>query len=82
MSCQFHQDYSSEVEAAVNLLVNMHLQAFFTYLFLGFYLDWDDVAIEGVSSSFWEMAEEKCKGAKHLLKMQNQPNGCTLFQDL
>uniref|UniRef100_A0A8C0LR39 Ferritin n=1 Tax=Canis lupus dingo TaxID=286419 RepID=A0A8C0LR39_CANLU len=47
MSSQIRQNYSTEVEAAVNRLVNMHLRASYTYLSLGFYFDRDDVALEG-----------------------------------
>ncbi|KAM7226984.1 hypothetical protein CapIbe_022059, partial [Capra ibex] len=36
MSSQIHQNYSTEVEAAVNRLVNMKLRASYTYLSLGF----------------------------------------------
>lgn len=34
MSSQIRQNYSTEVEAAVNRLVNMHLRASYTYLSL------------------------------------------------
>ncbi|KAL1791462.1 ferritin light chain 1, partial [Sigmodon hispidus] len=46
MTSQVLQNYSSEVEAAVNRLVNLHLRASYTYLSLGFYFDRDDVAFE------------------------------------
>ena len=35
MSSQIRQNYSTEVEAAVNRLVNMQLRASYTYLSLG-----------------------------------------------
>ncbi|KAF6288071.1 ferritin light chain [Rhinolophus ferrumequinum] len=54
---QVRQNYSTEVEAAVNRLVNLHLRASYTYLSLGFYFDRDDVALEGVSHFFRELAE-------------------------
>uniref|UniRef100_A0A671ECY0 Ferritin n=1 Tax=Rhinolophus ferrumequinum TaxID=59479 RepID=A0A671ECY0_RHIFE len=79
---QVRQNYSTEVEAAVNRLVNLHLRASYTYLSLGFYFDRDDVALEGVSHFFRELAEEKREGAERLLKMQNQRGGRALFQDL
>uniref|UniRef100_A0A8C6AMZ3 Ferritin n=2 Tax=Monodon monoceros TaxID=40151 RepID=A0A8C6AMZ3_MONMO len=82
MSSQIRQNYSTEVEAAVNRLVNMHLRASYTYLSLGFYFDRDDVALEGVRHFFRELAEEKHEGAKRLLKMQNQRGGRALFQDV
>ncbi|CAD7678199.1 unnamed protein product [Nyctereutes procyonoides] len=47
-SSQICQNYSTEVEAAVSHLVNMHLQASSTCLSLGFYFDCKDVALEGM----------------------------------
>ncbi|XP_059761157.1 ferritin light chain isoform X2 [Balaenoptera ricei] len=82
MSSQIRQNYSTEVEAAVNRLVNMHLRASYTYLSLGFYFDRDDVALEGVGHFFRELAEEKHESAERLLKMQNQRGGRALFQDV
>ncbi|XP_058383963.1 core-binding factor subunit beta isoform X2 [Diceros bicornis minor] len=82
MSSQMGQNYSTEVVAAVNHLVNMYLRASYTYLSLGFYFDRDDVALEGVCHFFLELAEEKREGAKRLLKMQNQRGSRALFQDL
>ena len=82
MSSQIHQNYSTEVEAAINCLVNTHLWVSYTYLSLGFYFDPDDVALEGVGHFFLELAEEKCEGSECLLKMQNQRGGRALFQDV
>uniref|UniRef100_A0A8C2VGW1 Ferritin/DPS domain-containing protein n=1 Tax=Chinchilla lanigera TaxID=34839 RepID=A0A8C2VGW1_CHILA len=45
MSSQVRQNYSTEVEAAVNRLVNLHLRASYTYLSLGHYFARDDVAL-------------------------------------
>lgn len=62
MSSQTCQNYSTEVEATINHLVNMHLSASYTYLFLGFYFDHDNVALEGMGHFFHELAEEKHSG--------------------
>ena len=70
------------MEAVSNCPVNMHLWDSHTYLSLGFYFHGDDVALEGVDHCFHKLAEEKREGAQHLLKMQNQCDGCALFQDL
>nr|KAF6268616.1 hypothetical protein mMyoMyo1_005355 [Myotis myotis] len=70
MSSQIRQNYSTEVEAAVNRLANLHLRASYTYLSLGYYFDRDDVALEGVGHFFRELAEKKREGAEHLLKLQ------------
>uniref|UniRef100_A0A8C5VRX1 Ferritin n=1 Tax=Microcebus murinus TaxID=30608 RepID=A0A8C5VRX1_MICMU len=76
MSSQMHQNYSTEVEAAVNHLVNLHLRASYTYLSLGYYFDRNDVALEGMGHFFRELADEKREG------MQNQRGGRALFQDV
>ncbi|XP_022440752.1 ferritin light chain-like [Delphinapterus leucas] len=82
MSSQVRQNYSTEVEAAVNRLVNMHLRASYTYLSLGFSFHREDLTLEGVGHFFCELAEEKLEGGERLLKMQNQHGGCALFQDM
>lgn len=82
MASQIRQNYSTEVEAAVNRLVNLHLRASYTYLSLGYYFDRDDVALEGVGHFFRELAEEKREGAERLLKFQNDRGGRALFQDV
>ncbi|TEA25837.1 hypothetical protein DBR06_SOUSAS1210129, partial [Sousa chinensis] len=82
MSSQICQNYSTEVEVAINYLVNMHLQASYTYLSLDFYFDCDYMALKGMGHFFHELAEEKREGAKSLLKMQKQHGGRALFQDV
>ncbi|XP_059948022.1 ferritin light chain-like [Mesoplodon densirostris] len=81
MSSQGCQNYSTQVEAAINRLVNIHLRASYTSLSLGFDFDHDNVALEGVGHIFLEMAEEKHRGTQRLLKMQTQSHGSALFQD-
>ncbi|XP_038205905.1 ferritin light chain 1-like [Arvicola amphibius] len=78
MTSQIRQNYYTELEAAVNRLVNLHLWASYTYLLLGYYFDRDDVALEGVGHFF----REKCKGAERLPKLQNDCGGRALFQDV
>ncbi|KAF6077522.1 hypothetical protein HJG60_005311 [Phyllostomus discolor] len=82
MSSQIRQNYSTEVEAAVNRLANLYLRASYTYLSLGFYFDRDDVALQGVGHFFRELAEEKREGSERLLKLQNQRGGRILLQDV
>ena len=79
MSSQIRQNYSTEVEAAINRLVNMQLWASYTYLSLGFYFDRDDVALEGVGHFFRELAKGEHDS---LLKMQNQHGGRALFLNM
>uniref|UniRef100_A0A8C6BUX7 Ferritin n=1 Tax=Monodon monoceros TaxID=40151 RepID=A0A8C6BUX7_MONMO len=76
------QNYSIEIEATVNRLVNLHLRASYTYLSLGFYFDRDEVPLEGIGHFFCELAKEKCEGIERVLKMQNQCGCLALFQDV
>ncbi|KAK1343270.1 hypothetical protein QTO34_016048 [Cnephaeus nilssonii] len=62
MSSQIWQNYSTEVEAVVNHLANLHLRASYTYLSLGFYFDHVNVALEGVGHFFFELAEKNPEG--------------------
>nr|XP_007989590.1 ferritin light chain-like [Chlorocebus sabaeus] len=79
MSTQSRQKYTAGVEAAIDRLINVHLQASYTYLSLSFYFEGDDMALKGVGHFFRKLAEERCESAKHLL-MQNQRSSCGLFQ--
>ncbi|EHA99784.1 Ferritin light chain [Heterocephalus glaber] len=79
MTSQIHENYFTEVEAAINCLVNLHLRASYTYLSLGYYFDHDDVVLADTGHFFHELAKEKRKGVEHLLKMQNQHRGRVLF---
>lgn len=82
MSSQIRQNYSTKVEAVVNHRINMHLWDSHTYLFLGVCFNCGDVILEGLGHFFCKLAKEKCEVPEHLLKMQNQHSGCTVFQDV
>ena len=68
MSSQIRQNYSTEVEAAVNCLVNMHLWVSYTSLSLGFYFDCDDVALEGMGHLFLQVGQGEGRGCKASLE--------------
>ena len=57
MSSPVCQNYSTEVEAAVNRLARLHLWASHTYLSLGSHFDCKDVALQGVGHFFPEVAK-------------------------
>ncbi|EDL00665.1 mCG141029 [Mus musculus] len=82
MTSQIRQNYSTEVEAAVNRLVNLHLRASYTYLSMGFFFGRDDTALKGVGHFFRELVKEKREGAECLLKLQNDRGGRALLQDV
>ncbi|CAD7688916.1 unnamed protein product [Nyctereutes procyonoides] len=50
----------------------MNRLTFQTYPSQGFYVDHDNVGLEGKGPFFLELAEEKLEGAEHLLKRPNQ----------
>ncbi|XP_036595432.1 ferritin light chain-like [Trichosurus vulpecula] len=79
-SSQIRQNFSSEAKAAINRLATLYLQASYSYLSLGFYFDWDDVALPRVSRFFRELAKDKHEGAEHLMRLQNQHGGRVLLQ--
>ncbi|KAM5329752.1 LOW QUALITY PROTEIN: ferritin light chain-like [Glossophaga mutica] len=81
-SSHIRQNYSTEVEAAVNRLANLHLRASYTYLSLGFYFHQDNVALESVGHFILELIEKKLKGTEPLLKLQDKRGGCILVQDV
>uniref|UniRef100_A0A8D1C6G6 Ferritin n=1 Tax=Sus scrofa TaxID=9823 RepID=A0A8D1C6G6_PIG len=58
MSSQVHQNYSSEVEAFVDRL-NMHLQASYTFLSLGFYFNHDNKAMGECEPLFLQIGQEE-----------------------
>ncbi|XP_031198942.1 ferritin light chain 1-like isoform X2 [Mastomys coucha] len=66
MTSQIRQNYSTEVETAMNLLVNLDLQASYSCLSLGFFFDQDDMALEDVGLFFHELAKEKYKGTESI----------------
>ncbi|XP_045714784.1 ferritin light chain-like [Phyllostomus hastatus] len=63
MNSHILQNYSNEVEACINHLAILPLQASCTHLSLGSYLHRDDVALRGVGHFFCELAEQKHEGA-------------------
>ena len=78
MGSQICQNYFTEMQATIS----MHLLASYTYSYLGFYFDRDDVALEGVGHFFRELVKEKREGVERLLKLQNQRGGGALFLDV
>ena len=80
VSSQIGQNDSTEVEAIVHRLVNLHLRTSYTYLSQGFYFHRKDVALEGVGHFSRKSANEKREGSQCLLKMQSQRSGCALFR--
>lgn len=64
MSSKIRQNYSTKVEAAINHLLYMHLQASYTYFSLGFYFDHNNVALEGVGHFFSRIGQGEVRGCR------------------
>ncbi|EPY73272.1 hypothetical protein CB1_020538002 [Camelus ferus] len=75
MTSQILENYSTEVEAAVNHLVTLHQRASYTYLSLGFCFGRHLPALEGKGPPFFRGLAER------LLKLQNQRCGSALLPD-
>ncbi|XP_017274066.1 ferritin, lower subunit [Kryptolebias marmoratus] len=76
------QNFHAETEGDINKLVNLKLNASYTYLALGMYFDRDDVALPHFSSFFLERSEKEQEQAEKLLEYQNRRGGRILFQNI
>ncbi|KAM3592650.1 uncharacterized protein V6R79_022892 [Siganus canaliculatus] len=76
------QNLHSEVEGEINKLINLKLNASYTYLSLGMYFDRDDVALPKFSSFFLERSVKEREQAERLLEYQNMRGGRILLQNI
>ncbi|KFO28248.1 ferritin light chain-like [Fukomys damarensis] len=67
MNTHSMQNFSTQVESALYLLINMHLHVSQTYISLGFYFVGNRGAQEDVDHFFHELAEKKYDSAHRLL---------------
>lgn len=76
MSTQIRRNSSTKEEATIS-----HTSGPCPHTSWSFYLEGNEVALEGVGRFFWMLAEEKCKGAELFLKARKQCGGRALVQD-
>ncbi|XP_060885027.1 ferritin, lower subunit-like [Labrus mixtus] len=76
------QNLHSETEGDINKLINLKLNASYTYLSLGMYFDRDDVALPSFSSFFLERSVKEREQAEKLLEYQNMRGGRILLQNI
>ncbi|XP_058476804.1 ferritin, lower subunit-like [Solea solea] len=76
------QNLHPESEADINKLINLKLNASYTYLALGMYFDRDDVALPKFSSFFLERSVKEREQAEKLLEYQNVRGGRILLQTI
>ncbi|XP_061666456.1 ferritin, lower subunit-like [Syngnathoides biaculeatus] len=76
------QNLHSECEGDINKLINLKLQASYTYLSLGMYFDRDDVALPKFSQFFLGLSGKEREHAEKLLEYQNTRGGRILLQTI
>ncbi|EHB05974.1 Ferritin light chain [Heterocephalus glaber] len=79
MNAHGTQNYFTQVEAALDCLIDMHLQACHIYSSVGFYFVDGLGGQKDVGYFFHELAEKKSEGAHHLL-MRTHLRRCFLRQ--
>lgn len=79
---QIRQNFTQEVELAVNQQINMELNASYVYQSMAFHFDRDDVALHGFSKYFSENSEEEREHAEKLMKYINKRGGKVLLCDV
>ncbi|KAM4715632.1 ferritin, lower subunit-like isoform 1-T3 [Anableps anableps] len=82
MQTAVKQNYHAETEADINKLINLKLNASYTYLALGMYFDRDDVALPHFSCFFLERSMKEREQAEKLLEYQNTRGGRILLQTI
>lgn len=74
-SSSARQNYTHEVESAINKQINTELYASYTYLSMAHHFDRDDLHLPGFHNFFIHSHEEENKHAQMLMKYQNMRGG-------
>lgn len=84
MAFQIHQNFSTKEEASVNCQVYLRMPASYSYLSLGYYFDWVDVALESLGHFFHELVREKHRhqASPHVAEQTWGQESGALFQDV
>ncbi|XP_040923408.1 ferritin, middle subunit [Toxotes jaculatrix] len=82
MQSAVKQNLHLETEGDINKLINLKLNASYTYLALGMYFDRDDVALPNFSRFFLELSVKEREQAEKLLEYQNMRGGRILLQTI
>ena len=81
-SSQPRQNFTAEVEAAINKQINLELYASYCYLSMAYYFDRDDVALPGFFKFFKKQSDEEREHAQKFMKYQNQRGGRIVLQNV
>ena len=82
MVSQVRQNFTAEVEQAINKQINMELTASYAYQSMAFYFDRDDIALSGFSGFFAHNSEEEREHAEKFMKYLNKRGGRVVFGDV
>jgi len=76
------QNFTADVEAAINKQINIELYASYVYLSAAYYFDRDDVALPNISKWFKKQSEEEREHGTKFMKYQNTRGGRVVLQDI
>ncbi|XP_029953775.1 ferritin, lower subunit [Salarias fasciatus] len=82
MQSVVRQNLHSDTGVDINKLINVKLNASYTYLSLGMYFDRDDVALPKFSSFFLDRSVKEREQAEKLLEYLNMRGGRILLQTI
>ncbi|KAH7723795.1 CRE-FTN-2 protein [Aphelenchoides avenae] len=76
------QNYSADVEAAVNKQINIEMYASYVYQSMSFYFDRDDVALPNIAKWLKKQSDEEREHAEMFMKQQNRRGGRIVLQNV
>ncbi|CAJ0961453.1 unnamed protein product, partial [Mesorhabditis belari] len=76
------QNYSSDLEAALNKQINIELYASYVYMSMSVYFDRADIALSKVADWMRKQSDEEREHAQKFMKMQNLRGGHVALQPI
>jgi len=76
------QNYHAESEAGLNRLINLNLQASYTFISMAGYYDRDDVALPGVAKCLAKNSRHRRDFGQQLMEYQNIRGGRIVLADI
>lgn len=81
-SSQVRQNYHSDCEDGVNLLIKLEMDAMYMYLSMTSYFGRSDVALPGFADYFRKAVSEEWEHANTLISYQTKRGGKVKLEDL
>jgi len=82
MEHSVRQNYSVDVENAINQQINMELTASYVYLSMASYFTRHDVALPNIAKYFQEQSHEERDHAEKLINYQIKRGGSVIYSDV